>query len=163
MPKPPRKEFDLKARIEKIRKAGLTTTSIDSDGQKEESEEDQLLPLSDRIQVMLGILRSKPIKSTTMNYFILYDIENNKVRKLIAKYLLGKGGIRVQKSVFLIHSDHKRFDEIRQTLADINEVYENKDSIILIPLNISDARSMKLIGKNVNIDQIIDPPTTVFL
>jgi len=162
MPKPPRKEFDLKERIEKIRKAGLTAMPVDSDD-GEIAEEEALLPLSDRIQFMLGILRSKPVKSTTMNYFILYDIQNNKVRKLVSKYLLGKGGIRVQKSVFLVHSDHKRFEEIRETLAEINDVYENKDSIILVPLNISDARSMKLIGKNVNIDQIIDPPNTVFL
>lgn len=158
MPKPPRKEFDLRERIAKIRQAGLNPEALPP---KEET--DPLLPLPERIQRMLGILQSAPVKSTTMNYFVLYDIQNNKVRKLIAKYLLQKGGIRVQKSVFLLHTDNRMFDEIRQTLAEINEVYENIDSIILIPLNISDARSMKLIGKNVNIDQIIDPPNTVFL
>ena len=69
----------------------------------------------------------------------------------------------MQKSVFLGHSEHKKFDEIQKTLAEINDVYENEDSIILVPLNVSDAKSMKLIGKNVNISQIIDPPNTVFL
>jgi len=98
-----------------------------------------------------------------MNYLIMYDIQNNKVRTLVAKFLIKSGCVRVQKSVFLVHSDHKKFDEIRQTLIEINDVYENEDSIILVPLNISDARSMKLIGKNVNIEQIIDPPNTVFL
>ena len=98
-----------------------------------------------------------------MNYLIMYDIQNNKVRTLVAKYLLKKGCVRVQKSVFLVHSDHKKFEEVKQTLVEINDVYENEDSIILVPLNISDARSMKLIGKNVNIEQIIDPPNTVFL
>lgn len=57
---------------------------------------------------------------------------------------------------------HKKFDEINATLSDINGIYENEDSIILIPLNVSDARSMKLIGQNIKIDQIIDPPNTVF-
>ena len=56
-----------------------------------------------------------------------------------------------------------QFGRIKNTLPEINEIYENKDSIILIPLNVSDARSMKLIGQNVNIEQIIDPPNTVFI
>lgn len=160
MPKPPKKEFDLKEKIEKIRKAGLLNNPED---REVPAPGDELLPLSDRIQKILGIFQGKPIKSTTMNYLIMYDIQNNKVRNLVAKYLIKNGCVRVQKSVFLVHSDHKKFDEIRQTLIEINDVYENDDSIILVPLNISDARSMKLIGKNVNIEQIIDPPNTIFL
>lgn len=160
MPRPPKKDFDLKSALLKIKESGLTVAS--SDIKKQEDEED-LEPLSYRVQKILGIIKSKPVKSTTMNYFIMYDIENHKVRRLVSKYLLKRGCVRVQKSVFLLHSEHKKFDEIRQTLAEINEVYDNEDSIILIPLNISDARSMKLIGKNVNIEQIIDPPNTVFL
>jgi CRISPR-associated endonuclease Cas2 len=160
MPKPPKKEFDLKERIQKIKDSGILS-------QPEEKEpihpDDQLLPLSGRIEKILGIFQGKPQKSTTMNYLIMYDIQNNKVRNLVAKYLIKNGCIRVQKSVFLVHSDHKKFDDIRETLIEINDVYENDDSIILVPLNISDARSMKLIGKNVNIEQIIDPPNTVFL
>lgn len=160
MAKPKNIEFDLKERIDKIRKAGLLA---EPETPPSEYQEEDLQPLSDRIERILGILRGKPIKSTTMNYLIMYDVQNNKVRSLVAKYLLKNGCIRVQKSVFLVHSDHKKFDEIRQTLVEINDVYENNDSIILVPLNISDARSMKLIGKNVNIEQIIDPPNTVFI
>jgi CRISPR-associated endonuclease Cas2 len=162
MAKPKPREFNLKEQIAKIQNAGLfrpPEQEIDSNL----SEEDQLAPLPERIKKILGILQSKPVKSTTMNYLIMYDIQNNKVRTLVSKYLLKNGCIRVQKSVFLVHSDHKKFDEIRDTLVEINEIYENSDSIILVPLNISDARSMKLIGKNVNIERIIDPPNTVFL
>jgi CRISPR-associated endonuclease Cas2 len=164
MAKPPRKEFNLQERIARIRKAGLTVTGDDrqNPGVTDKGDPD-LLPLSERIRLILGIIRDQPIKATTMNYLVLYDIENNKVRTLIAKYLIAKGCIRIQKSVFLAHSNHKKFDEIRQTLAEINGVYENRDSIILVPLNISDARSMKLIGHNVDIDRIIDPPNTVFI
>lgn len=160
MPKPPKKEFDLKEKIEKIKKAGLLTNA---ENRAENQPGDELQPLPVRIRNILGIFQGKPIKSTTMNYLIMYDIQNNKVRTLVAKFLIKSGCVRVQKSVFLVHSDHKKFDEIRQTLIEINDVYENEDSIILVPLNISDARSMKLIGKNVNIEQIIDPPNTVFL
>ena len=62
-----------------------------------------------------------------------------------------------------MHSTHKKFDEIKETLSAINDIYENSDSIILIPLNVSDARSMKLIGKNVDINQIVNRPNTVFI
>lgn len=164
MAKPKQRKFDLKERIRKIQASGLHRGVPDANGENDpKSPVDPLLPLPERIKLILKILQGNPIKSTTMNYLILYDIQNNKVRTLVSKYLLQKGCIRVQKSVFLCHSDHKLFDEINQTLAEINEVYENQDSIILVPMNISDARSMKLIGQNVNISQIVDPPNTVFL
>ena len=97
-----------------------------------------------------------------MNYLILYDIEKNKIRNLVAKFLLQRGCVRIQKSVFLVRTSANNFDEIRSILAEINDIYENEDSIILVPISLSDARSMKLIGKNVNIQQIIDPPNTIF-
>jgi len=162
MAKAKQKVFNLQEQIAKIQKAGLHR-SLEPAPVSTDPESDALLPLPERIKKILDILQDKPIKSTTMNYLILYDIQNNKVRTLVSKFLLQKGCIRVQKSVFLCHSDHKKFDEINRTLAEINEVYENKDSIILVPMNISDARSMKLIGQNVNISQIVDPPNTVFL
>ncbi len=160
MPRPPNKEFDLRARIARLKTAGFNFFSADS---KPFEGALALKPLPERIALILNIIQNKPVKATSMNYLILYDIEKDKVRNLIAKYLLSKGCIRIQKSVFLAHTDHPKFDEIKNTLAEINEIYQNTDSIILIPLNVSDARSMKLIGQNVNIEQIIDPPNTVFL
>lgn len=163
MARPKNREFDLKARIARLLAAGFTTGTGATQNNDEEDDTLDIKPLPERIQIILGIIKSNPTKATTMNYLILYDIEKNKVRNLIAKYLLSQGCIRVQKSVFLSHSSHEKFDAIKNTLAEINEIYENKDSIILIPLNVSDARSMKLIGQNVNIEQIIDPPNTVFI
>lgn len=162
MAKPPKKDFDLIARISMLRKAGFSEHLKNNISEKL-SDDEILLPFPERIQLILGIIQGNPIKAITMNYMILYDIENNKVRTLIAKFLKEKGCIRIQKSVFLAHSNNKKFEEIQQTLVEINDIYENTDSIILIPLNVSDARSMKLIGKNVNMEQIIDPPNTVFI
>jgi len=162
MAKPPKKEFDLPAKIELLRKAGLGESFIQKvPGQADEQE--ILLTLPERIKLILGIIQQNPIKAIHMNYLILYDIQHNKVRKLVSKFLIEKGCIRIQKSVFLVHSNHKKFEMIQQTLIEINDIYENSDSIILIPINVSDARSMKLIGKNVNIEQIIEPPNTVFI
>ena len=36
-----------------------------------------------------------------MNYLVSYDMSNNKNRKKISDYLLEKGFLRIQKSVFL--------------------------------------------------------------
>lgn len=161
MAKPKKTEFNLKERIQKLKDAGFTFHK--NKGVSLSKEALDLEPLPRRIEYILNIIQNKPVKATKMNYLILYDIENNKIRGYIAKYLLAQGCVRIQKSVYLIQTSHKKFDAIQNTLAEINEVYDNEDSIILIPLNISDARSMKLIGQNVNVDQIIDPPSTVFL
>ena len=124
--------------------------------------DDILAPLPDRIKTILGIIKHKPQKATTMNYMIMYDIEDNKVRRLVSKYLEKEGCIRIQKSVFMANTDHPKFNSIHNTLKEINEFYENADSIILVPVNVADVRSMKLIGSNVNIDILVDPPNTIF-
>jgi CRISPR-associated endonuclease Cas2 len=158
MARPKKKEFDIRARVALLRASGFTT---DRSPDVTVGRED-MLPLSARIASILGIFQSSPIKATTMNYLILYDIEKNKIRNLVAKFLLQRGCVRIQKSVFLVRTSANNFDEIRSILAEINDIYENEDSIILVPISLSDARSMKLIGKNVNIQQIIDPPNTIF-
>jgi CRISPR-associated endonuclease Cas2 len=161
MAKPPKKEFDLKEKIERLRNSGFSEKTELLSSKK--TELDSLKTLPERIELILGIIKKEPLKAIEMNYLILYDIEKNKIRNLISKYLIQKGCIRIQKSVFLVHSNHKKFDEIKETLAEINDIYENEDSIILIPINVSDARSMKLIGKNVDINQIVNRPNTVFI
>lgn len=161
MAKPKNVEFNLKERIAKLKEAGFT---FHQTKERDISKEDiDLQPLPERIDFILNIIQNRPVKATTMNYLILYDIAHNKIRGYIARYLLSRGCIRIQKSVYLAHIPHKKFDEIYATLVEINEIYDNEDSIIMIPLNVSDARSMKLIGQNINIDQIIDPPNTVFI
>lgn len=126
------------------------------------AEDSELPSLPDRIKTILGIVRHKPQKATTMNYLVMYDIEDNKVRKLVSKYLEKQGCIRVQKSVFMANTDHQKFNDIHSTLKDINSFYENTDSIILVPVNVADVRSMKLIGSNINVDVLVDPPNTLF-
>ena len=155
MSKPHNVEFNLKEKLLLLKKSGNNIPVISG-------EIDDLANLSERVKLILGIIQSSPKKSLNMNVLILYDIESNKVRKLIAKFLLSKGCVRIQKSVYMINTTAVNFNEIYTVLKDINAFYENKDSIMLVPVNISDVRSMKLIGNNVNIDLIVDPPNTLF-
>ena len=156
MPRPPKKEFSLRERLERIRRSGLNPPHTPA------GPPDELAPLTDRIRSILGILKDKPAKATTMTYLIMYDISDDRVRLQIAKYLERQGCVRIQKSVFLAHSENKHFQDIYQTLKDVNDCYENEDSIILVPVNSSDVRSMKLIGKNIDIQAITDKPNTLF-
>ncbi len=155
MARPPDKKFDLRARLEAIRKAGLEQPPA-------EAVPDPLAPLATRIRKILGIVEKGPLKALEMVWLIMYDISDDKVRLQIAKYLIRQGCIRIQKSVFIARSDNKHFDEIHQTLKEVNEMYDNEDSIIMVPVNVSDVRSMRLIGKNVDIQAITDPPSTLF-
>ena len=153
-----RKEiYPLRERLERLFASGISGFQ----GNPGSSKLD-LLSLEERIKQILDIIKSKPQKSSTMNYLIMYDIENNKVRVRVSKYLESKGCVRIQKSVFLVNTMSKEFQEIYLTLLEVQSYYENEDSILLVPFNTTDIRSMKIIGKNLNIQLITDKPSTLF-
>lgn len=124
-------------------------------------EQEELISLEERCQKLLGIVRERR-KSTDMVFFVMYDIENDKVRRYVSKYLEKKGYLRVQKSVFLGKADRNEFNKIGDTLRKVNEIYENEDSIVLIPVSSDELTSMELIGKDVNIKAYYDKPGTLF-
>ena len=157
MTRPKNRTYDLKERLEKLRQSGLGEQAMHPDAEK------SLDPLPQRVQRMLNLVKQKPIKATDMTYLILYDIENNKVRTRVAKYLQKKGCIRIQKSVFMASTSSKKFNDIHQTLKEVQEFYENTDSILLVPVNTSDLRSMKIIGKEIHIQTLLDKPNTLFI
>jgi len=117
--------------------------------------------MEERIERVLSIY-SKAIKPLDMIYFVMYDIENNKVRNLIAKYLKKNGCIRVQRSVFLASSDREKFNEIHTTLKQIQEFYDNNDSIVVVPVSADSVRSMKIIGQKIEIDLALGNRNTLF-
>lgn len=106
-------------------------------------------------------LRSR-IKSNVMLFMIMYDIENNKVRTQIAKYLTKKGCMRIQKSVYLAKSSPAVMREITQVLKEINEIYENFDSIFVLPVPEEKFSNMKVIGKNVEFELVTKPKNVIF-
>lgn len=94
--------------------------------------------------------------------FIMYDITSNKVRTLIAKFLLRKGCIRIQKSIFMADMPSDEVQDIAQKLTEIQKMYDNNDSILIVPLSEDYARAMKIIGQDVDIDLILHSKNTLF-
>lgn len=92
----------------------------------------------------------------------MYDITSNKVRTLIAKFLLKKGCIRIQKSIFMADMPSDEVQDIAQKLTEIQKMYDNNDSILIVPLSEDYARAMKIIGQDVDIDLILHSKNTLF-
>ena len=125
------------------------------------SSSNDLEELSDRLQRILGIVTKHKNKAGDMIFFIMYDIESNKVRNLVAKYLIRKGCVRIQKSVFLADTDRQVFNAIRKDLAEVQECYENEDSIVLVPVSTDEIRAMKVIGRNIDADLVLKTRNTI--
>lgn len=156
MAKPKNRPFSLKEKLLKIYQKNLRAQALNPP-----ETLDPLLPLDERLKSVLKIF-DQQLKSTEMIYLIMYDIENNKIRTQISKYLIKQGCIRIQKSVFIARSEHPKFQDIYTTLLEVNSYYENQDSILLVPVNTSDIRSMKIIGREITLTSIISPPNTLF-
>ena len=165
MGRPKKVELTLKEKIQRVKSAGLNLPEewhMDPIDVPSQEEDIAYKDLNSRIKEVLKIIKRKPIKSTEMLYVVMYDIEDNKVRTLIAKYLLEKGCIRVQKSVYMARTTPKIFQEIKDAMREIQECYENQDSIILIPIPINTPGSMEIIGKDIQIDLLAEKPNTLF-
>jgi len=124
---------------------------------------EELPSLPERIDKVLGVLNTQKNNPRQMIYFIMYDIESNKVRNLIAKYLIRKGCTRVQKSIFIASSERPVFDEIRKDLKEVQECYDNSDSILLVPVSTDEIRAMKVIGQNIDFDLALKNKNTLFI
>lgn len=158
MPRKKRQPLTFFDKIRKVKAAGLKPTLPPN---LYDPYQEKLENLNDRIERILGIC-NKSSKTFEMVYFIMYDIENDKVRNLIAKYLKKNGCTRVQRSVFLTSSDREKFNEIHQTLKQVQEFYDNSDSIVIVPVTPDSIRTMKVIGQNVNIDLALGNNNTLF-
>ena len=123
----------------------------------------ELDTLETRICRILDIVNREKRPLHSMLFFVMYDIESNKVRRQIAKYLIGKGCTRIQRSIYLADLVPETYKEIRDALTDIQAMYENKDSILICPVSTDVIRSMKVIGKEICIDIITRSHNTIFI
>ncbi len=155
-------ELSFLEKMSRIEKAGISGVKSPVSEPLTGGGEETLPDLHDRIRHVLGIFKQANTKKEHMIYFIMYDIERNKIRNYIAKYLERKGCIRIQKSVFIAESERKRFDEIQETLRKVQEKYENSDSIFLIPVSADHVRAMKIIGQSIDFDLVLERKNTMF-
>ena len=123
---------------------------------------DSIPELEDRIREILKITNNINRSATNMLFFVMYDIESNKVRNLIVKYLIKKGCTRVQRSIFLADLETTEYESIRKDLAEVQAAYENHDSILIVPISTDYLHAMKIIGQTIDLDLITHNKNTMF-
>lgn len=139
--------------LERIKNAGISeTNSIKEAG---------LDNLDTRIDFLLSITKNNNRKH--MVFFVMYDIENDKVRTLIAKYLIAQGCTRIQNSIFIADTSKERMDSIVKDLTSVQKTYENNDSIIVTPMSYVNFESMHIIGKQINMELVKKEKKVVFI
>jgi len=146
----------------KIVKQACISVLDDVRTQNETLPDDPIDDISLRVRKILNIAEKTEKKPTDMTYLVMYDIENNKIRTHIAKYLKKQGCVRIQKSIFMGDTDRKIYHSICQTLKEVQEIYDNHDSILLVPISTDEIKAMKIIGKQINIEIIANNPNTLF-
>lgn len=156
-----RRKHDVSAEeiLQRIVQAGVKDNEIIK--RCSEDEESQLDSLPDRIKKLLTISDNQR-KCTDMLFFVMYDIAHNKVRNMVAKYLIKRGCYRIQKSIFLADLPTEDFSKIKSDLAEVQAAYDNNDSILIVPISTDYLKSMKIIGQNIDVDLIMRNKNTLF-
>lgn len=158
MPRKKRPPLSLAAQAKKLLESGIGgSPKVENKGPS-----DSLSPLEDRIKDLLGLTESRKKRQDRMLFFVMYDIESNKVRRLVCKYLIREGCSRVQRSIFLADLPIDTYARIKNDLAEIQTLYDNEDSIIVLPVSTDYLRMMKVIGKTVDVDIITHTKNTLF-
>ena len=148
--------------MQKIINARLKLPPRENNNDDEKETDNDIGSLDQRIQKILGIVRDTKTKDNHMVFFVMYDIRSNKVRWLIFKYLTRKGCTPIQRSIFLAEAPIDVFQQIQSDLAEVQQAYENKDSIIVLPITTDYLRMMKIIGQHIAVDVITHAKSTLF-
>lgn len=129
---------------------------------KKNTDEDDLAPLDVRVKRLFELAERAKKNVGNMLFFVMYDIEDDKVRRYVVRYLERRGCMRIQKSIFLANQTVETFNEIKSDLEEVQGVYENQDSILVVPITVDYLNAMKVIGHNVNFDVITRSKSTLF-
>lgn len=161
MPRKRRHPLSLKDRAEALKNVGMRSACV---VKKTVPDGDAAFhDIMTRVRSVLGVVDKAKRKAGNMLFFVMYDIESDKVRRLIVKYLQRKGCTRVQRSVFLADLPLKEYDNIRADLTEAQSAYDNDDSILVVPVSTDMMQAMRIIGKNIDIDLIMHSSNTLFL
>ncbi len=152
--------FDYLRRMLLKRRAGLAdhrpVNHAPDDG------DDPLESLDVRLRRMLDIVTRDLRNPKNMIFFVMYDIESNKVRRSVVKYLERMGCHRVQKSIFLADLPADTMARIQADLAEVQAMYDNQDSIMVVPLSLEQVKTMHIIGQRIDLDLIVKTRSTMF-
>ncbi len=160
MPRKKKPPLSFVERMQKIRNAQLLHPTADLT--KKEKRGESIDTIENRIKKILGIVELQKKQSGKMLFFVMYDIESNKVRTLVHKYLERRGCTPIQRSIFLGNTSTEVYSEIKNDLTEVQEAYENNDSIIVLPITTDYLRMMKIIGQKIDIDIITHNKSTLF-
>lgn len=119
--------------------------------------------LAERVNAILEMIGNKKRNNSHVFVYVIYDVSDSKIRGHIAKYLQRNGLIRVQLSVFFGDISREVFNNIKQVLTKINHMYDNSDSIFIIPVGEDILNKTTVIGVNVDFEIIAEVKTTLFI
>lgn len=159
MPRKKKPPLSFVEEMAKLKAAGLKDNSPPN---HPSDELDQLPSLEERLKKVFGIVKNKKRPATQMLFFVMYDIESNKVRRHVVKYLERQGCTRVQKSIFLADLPIAKYEQIKSDLAEVQACYDNEDSILVVPISTDYLKAMKVIGQTINVDVITKTSNTLF-
>ncbi len=163
MPRKKKPPLSFVEQMRKLRAASLDHRPVPEDGEDVEKEKaPELDSLEQRVRKLLGIVDYHKKNRDRMLFFVMYDIESNKVRALVRKYLLRKGCFPIQRSIFLADTAVEVYEQIKGDLAEVQDSYENEDSIIVLPVSTDYLRMMKVIGQKIEVDIITHSRNTLF-
>lgn len=162
MPRKKKKELPLAEIMRRLKGAVIDASDKLAADETKATAWNELGTLEERVRKLLGLVNQKQRKSTNMLFFVMYDIESNKVRTQIAKYLLREGCFRIQRSIFLADLPAEKMDKIRRDLTEVQACYDNHDSILVVPISTDYLQAMKVIGKTIDVDIIMQTRNTLF-
>lgn len=160
MPRKPKPPLTAAQILDKIREAGLTETDVIRNDTG--SDASPLESLDARLQHILSLTTSRKPRSNSMLFFVMYDIESNKVRNLVAKYLIRQGCFRIQHSIYLADMPNEKCEQIKDDLAQVQAAYDNHDSILVVPISTDYLRAMRVIGQAIDVEIIMHSQNTLF-
>lgn len=68
-----------------------------------------------------------------MNYLLAYDISDNRNRKKVSDYLIEKGFLRIQNSVFMGEIASSKINEILENVCML--IDEMEEAFLCVPIN----------------------------
>lgn len=159
-----KQRLSLLERLKRVKEAGLSRSKPLWKQIPDAEDPDNPEQRAQRLTQFIHLMQEAPVlKPGHTLAFVLYDIEDNRVRRYVAKYLENKGYMRVQKSVFFGHVPLGLHREVGEALKEVNACYANGDSILIVPVSRDMFHNLKLIGRNLSMELGMGFKNTLFV